>query len=60
MATPKNVKVRLAMMEHRVSQRALAKRLGINQQQVNGMLRCELVKSEQDNLMEIIRQIGEE
>ncbi len=59
MATPKNVKVRLAMIEHNVSQRELGKYLGINQPQVCGMLRCELIKSEQENLIEIIRTIGE-
>lgn len=59
MATPKNAKVRLAMIEHNVSQRELGRHLGINQPQVCGMLRCELVKSEQDNLIEIIRTIGE-
>ena len=59
MATPKNSKVRLAMIECGVSQRALGRHLGINQQQVCGMLRCELVKSEQDNLIQIIREIGE-
>lgn len=59
MATPKNVKVRLAMIEHGVSQRELGRRLGINQQQVCGMLRCELIKSEQENLINIIKEIGE-
>lgn len=59
MATPKNAKVRLAMIEYNVSQRELGRYLGINQPQVCGMLRCELVKSEQENLIEIIRTIGE-
>ena len=59
MATPKNSKVRLAMIECGVSQRALARHLGLNQQQVNGMLRCELIRSEQENLIEVIREIGE-
>ena len=59
MAT-KNTKVRLAMIEHKVSQRALGRHLGISQPEVCGMLRCELVKSEQENLIEIIKSIGEE
>lgn len=60
MATPKNAKVRLAMIEFGVSQRELGRYLGINQPQVSGMLRCELIKSEQENLIEIIRTIGEQ
>ena len=59
MATPKNTKVRLAMIEHGVSQRELGRHLGINQQRVCGMLRCELIKSEQENLINTIRDIGE-
>ena len=58
--TPKNAKVRLKMIECGVSQRALGRYLGINQQQVNGMLRCELVKSEQEALIEAVEQIGGE
>lgn len=58
MAIPKNSKVRLAMIECGVSQRALGRYLGINQQQVCGMLRCELVKSEQEALIDVIREIG--
>ena len=59
MATPKNAKVRLAMIEYGVSQRALGRRLGVNQAQISGMLTRELIKSEQEDLIATIKEIGE-
>ena len=56
----KNIRIRMALVENEVKQHEVAKTMGIHESQLSRMLRDELPKEKQDEIIEIIKTISEQ